>query len=1360
MKPLNETYKISIRKRKNSWNNNQFPDKIRILKKSSRQTNQSVNKIPTSKYKKKILKEKSGNEELYFLSNANLNIINILNTCISKDYFNDSSFIANKNSKWKKPTWKNDKNKDSILKKKVKTNIYSNKAQLDSESIINNKNNYYTSIELKPIKEKEKSEGKLVKKKINSRIEKYDNKGMIINNNKFRSKSNKRLNSLKIDNLFSFDSKRNNLSSIKNKNTNIFGKLSQKEIFEINENINKEVNFIQLKKKISKLKKKIEKNYSNKILLKKKNEGSISAYHPSPNNSFCKEKSKINNNKSKINNNESETTYKSNLIKKPTINKEIENKSEEEKHRYLKRIICLYDSIDDEEYNDEIIDYYLSPDSLYIKFIDTLLFISCLFYFTFVPLFLSINYIIFKEAKYCRIILLIIDIIYIIDFINNFFRAYQSYDEYLVRNNKKIIIHYIKTWFLIDLLQAIPYFSLLLFLGNNLKENYYNKQINPLLYILLLIKVMKIYKMLNDNSTISNFLEILSKNETLDDYGDMITTIFLIIFALNLTTCLFIFLGFNSYPNWIFKLNIQDESFIKIYLTSIYFIIVTITTVGYGDITGDSMPEIIFQIFLLIIGTIAYSFIISYFSNYIIKNQQKSMTYEKNIEILREIKLHHPNMKNSTYQEVLRTLHNEQLFERKDKHLLFDCLPYSLKNELIMEMYKPLIQNLNFFKEVYNSDFIIRVTTSLKSLISLKGDVLIQEGDFVKEIIFVKNGVIGLSISFDLDNPEISVKKYFCKNEIGKFDINYRNENMMMKKRYNNTLLRTSLDTVLLNKTNDLASSNIEENISENLEDIKVLEIRKNEHFGDALMFLNDRCPLNVKVRTRTAELFILRKIEAIEIYSIYPNIWKRINQKSLYNMEQINQKIKKIVEDFSIRYNINLGKKLINKSKDNKSLFNNKRQKEFKFLDNNKNELKNKIENKNEKNKDNIEEKKEISSIIKDKKKNVELYFSDDDDLTFKNNDSNDKSSKIDVNNFSKNNNNFNDLNYNKSKANKNKNHSIKTIVQTNSFKLVNNNNNNKNNKISEINKNINFEIGIQKSSFVIKGKSLTINNNSNGSIKANKSNESVDLNDSNKSLGIKNLLTKKSALPNNENIIYNSFINLCTTKENSLQLNSSYENINKISNNKYIDDILLQNKIKQFIFKECMGDISLSKKNNLPFHHSPTHSQGIKFKNEKFNLMKNNLGTKINEEEDKNKNINLLKNFMPRKSITIDKTENNRFKRRASVVLVSNNKLANRFSRFGSFRKSLKFRYSNISIPRRTKRKLSKKKLIKVNKKLYTISKNIESANNAINNPNEFYMNFFNNIIQKDIDKTGDNSKKEKKKSLNSKESFYSLK
>ena len=75
-------------------------------------------------------------------------------------------------------------------------------------------------------------------------------------------------------------------------------------------------------------------------------------------------------------------------------------------------------------------------------------------------------------------------------------------------------------------------------------------------------------------------------------------------------------------------------------------------------------------------------------------------------------------------------------------------------------------------------------------------------------------------------------------------------------------------------------------------------------------MFLNERCPLVAKVRTKTAELLILRKIEAIEIYSIYPNIWKRINKKSLFNMEQIYLKIKKMVIELFKRYNLKIESK------------------------------------------------------------------------------------------------------------------------------------------------------------------------------------------------------------------------------------------------------------------------------------------------------------------------------------------------------------------------------------------------------------------------------------------------------------------
>jgi hypothetical protein len=120
-------------------------------------------------------------------------------------------------------------------------------------------------------------------------------------------------------------------------------------------------------------------------------------------------------------------------------------------------------------------------------------------------------------------------------------------------------------------------------------------------------------------------------------------------------------------------------------------------------------------------------------------------------------------MDNTLYQEVLRNLYNEQLYEKKDKHILFDCLPYSLKNKLIMEMYKLIISNFVFFKYINNADFIVKVITSLKPLISIKDDIIIQEGDFVKEIIFVKKGIISLNINIDLDDVKIQLENFLEK---------------------------------------------------------------------------------------------------------------------------------------------------------------------------------------------------------------------------------------------------------------------------------------------------------------------------------------------------------------------------------------------------------------------------------------------------------------------------------------------------------------------------------------------------------------------------------------------------------------------
>ena len=62
-------------------------------------------------------------------------------------------------------------------------------------------------------------------------------------------------------------------------------------------------------------------------------------------------------------------------------------------------------------------------------------------------------------------------------------------------------------------------------------------------------------------------------------------------------------------------------------------------------------------------------------------------------------------------------------------------------------------------------------------------------------------------------------------------------------------------------------------------------------------MFLQKPSPFTLKVKSRIAEILLLRKNDAIIISKAFPNIWKRIYNKSYHNMVSIKEAtFKKII--------------------------------------------------------------------------------------------------------------------------------------------------------------------------------------------------------------------------------------------------------------------------------------------------------------------------------------------------------------------------------------------------------------------------------------------------------------------------------
>jgi len=428
--------------------------------------------------------------------------------------------------------------------------------------------------------------------------------------------------------------------------------------------------------------------------------------------------------------------------------------NKEKKYRYLLNKGCVYDSLDDEEDfgEEDINNCYFEPNSPFLYIIDFLMLISSIIIIFYLPIYLS------KKLFFCRnlsineILFYLINFVYIIDLIINFYRAYYNFEEILIKKNYLIFIHYFKTWLFFDLISSVPIYSILkttenkcigLNLYNDPKldnsgkhSHYYNIDINKIHYLLLLLKAIKILKIFKKNIAAKRLKKYLYEFEFFNDWGDVFIYSLIFFSFLNFSSCIFIFVGRNIYESWIFFDGLQTKPFIDIYIASIYYLMMTVTTVGYGDVIGKSTREIAFQIIMVIIGTCIYSWLISTVSNYVKKMNEKNIIYEEKIQVLEDIKLNSPNLSEKLYNKILKLLNYRKYHEEETgKNIILENLPNSLRHTLIIDMYKNYINGFSFFKGIENREFIVKVISKLTPIFGSRGDILIQEGEYIEEIL-------------------------------------------------------------------------------------------------------------------------------------------------------------------------------------------------------------------------------------------------------------------------------------------------------------------------------------------------------------------------------------------------------------------------------------------------------------------------------------------------------------------------------------------------------------------------------------------------------------------------------------------------
>jgi len=94
----------------------------------------------------------------------------------------------------------------------------------------------------------------------------------------------------------------------------------------------------------------------------------------------------------------------------------------------------------------------------------------------------------------------------------------------------------------------------------------------------------------------------------------------------------------ESFESWIFENGFQDYGSFDLYVVSFYFVITTIATVGYGDISPWTTPERIIGVIIVILGVTSFTFATGSLSSLMTNLDSAGAKLKQKMDLLDQIK--------------------------------------------------------------------------------------------------------------------------------------------------------------------------------------------------------------------------------------------------------------------------------------------------------------------------------------------------------------------------------------------------------------------------------------------------------------------------------------------------------------------------------------------------------------------------------------------------------------------------------------------------------------------------------------------------------------------------------------------------
>uniref|UniRef100_A0AAZ1Y4L6 Voltage-gated delayed rectifier potassium channel KCNH4 n=1 Tax=Oreochromis aureus TaxID=47969 RepID=A0AAZ1Y4L6_OREAU len=363
---------------------------------------------------------------------------------------------------------------------------------------------------------------------------------------------------------------------------------------------------------------------------------------------------------------------------------------------------------------------------------------------------------------------ILVEILFILDIVLNFRTTFVSTSGQVVYDARSICVHYVTTWLFVDLIAALPFDLLYAF----------NVSVYFGVHLLKTVRLLRL-------------LRLLQKLERYSQYSAVVLTLLMSMFALlaHWMACVWYFIGRREIESqgssdigWLHELakrlgtpyfpvagqgtwnssqyygNVSGSeaasgttggsgslsvldggpSMRSSYVTSLYFALSSLTSVGFGNVSANTDSEKIFSICTMLIGALMHAVVFGNVTAIIQRMYSRRSLYHTRTKDLKDfIRVHRlPKALEQRMLECFQTMWSVN--NGIDVSELLKDFPDELRADIAMHLNKELLQ-LPLFESA-SRGCLRSLSLIIKTSFCAPGEFLIRQGDALQAIYFVCSG--------------------------------------------------------------------------------------------------------------------------------------------------------------------------------------------------------------------------------------------------------------------------------------------------------------------------------------------------------------------------------------------------------------------------------------------------------------------------------------------------------------------------------------------------------------------------------------------------------------------------------------------